>query len=99
MEPGKTLRVPEGSARMTSISREGGHIEWSPAHPEEARRLIEAALMVGADVDTFGEVHFERITKRFNDWQRRLFEKSQTSRCDGMETNDFERDRQFAQNR
>lgn len=71
MQPRKVLRLPDGEAPMSSVAADGGGIATVPARPEEARQLLEGALL-GDDrqgvMDTFGPRAYRQHLERYTNW-------------------------------
>jgi hypothetical protein len=71
MKARKGLRLAEGERRMSSVAADGGGIEIVRGKPEDARRLLEAALRPGDGADTFGAEYLARMTARVGEWLER----------------------------
>ena len=54
MKANRVMRIPDGKRPMSSIAADGGAFGLVHAKPEEARRLVEAALREGDGADTPG---------------------------------------------
>lgn len=55
---------------MSSVSADGGCLEVVKAKPEEARRLLDAALLDHPEMaaQTFGQTAFEQQVEMFANW-------------------------------
>jgi hypothetical protein len=70
MQDRKVLRVPEGEAPMSSVGADGGSIASVEARPDEARRMLHAALLSDGRVavETFGYLAYRRHIETYADW-------------------------------
>ena len=66
----RMLSLPEGRSRMSSVSADGGCLEVVKAKPEEARRLLHAALLDQPEMaaQTFGQTAWEQQVESFANW-------------------------------
>lgn len=62
MQDRKVLCFPEGKAPMSSVAADGGGLAVVEAKPDEARRMLQAALLSdsGVAAETFGQRAFRR---------------------------------------
>ena len=67
----KVLRLKQGEAPFGSAAADGGTFALTRPEPEDARRLITAALRPGPGRDTFAGEYLERMAARFSGWLRR----------------------------
>ena len=70
MENRRMLSLPEGRSGMSSVSADGGCFEMIKAKPEEARRLLNAALLDQPEMaaQTFGQTAFKNHVELFANW-------------------------------
>jgi hypothetical protein len=70
MEHRKMLSLPEGQSGMSSVSADGGCLDVVKAKPEEARRLLNAALLDHPEraAQTFGRNAFAQQVENFANW-------------------------------
>jgi SAM-dependent methyltransferase len=71
MKANRVVHVPDGKRPMSSIAADGGAFGLVHAKPEEARRLLEAALHEGDGADTLGTVRLARMLARYTGWLQR----------------------------
>ena len=71
MKANRVVHVPDGKRPMSSIAADGGAFGLVHAKPEEARRLVEAALHEGDGADTLGTVRLARMLARYTGWLQR----------------------------
>lgn len=64
------LRIPEGGGRMASVAADGGRFETAAARPDEARRMLEKALLDdrSAATATFGELTHGVYLEMYSTW-------------------------------
>lgn len=70
MEDRRMLGLPEGRSRMSSVAADGGCLQRVEARPDEARRLLHAALLEDAEAAarTFGRSGYGEHLERYADW-------------------------------
>jgi hypothetical protein len=71
MKGRKLLRLPEGTAPVSSVAAGKGSFAMARGNPEEAKRVLMAALTGGAGDDTFPSGFFENTLARVSDWLER----------------------------
>lgn len=86
MKSRKILRLPEGQTRMSSVSADGGKIDYTAAREDEARRMLEEILLADSRLarNTFGDLWYQKQVHQYIHWLEEAGDKKTAAKAQAL---------------